>query len=96
MAAVFGSIGALLSLAGIVVPTRLGPVERAWMGLARAISKVTTPIVMGIVYFLVVTPIGIGMRLLGRNPIARADLDGSFWLKRRPGEAGHTDLKHQF
>ena len=40
------------SLAALVVPTHLGPVQRAWMGLAHAISKVTTPIFMGVVFFV--------------------------------------------
>ena len=39
--------GAARASAALVVPTQLGPVERAWMGLAHAISKVTTPIFMG-------------------------------------------------
>ena len=38
-------------LAGLLVPARLGPVYRAWMGLALRISKVTTPIFMGVTYF---------------------------------------------
>lgn len=60
-------IGGSLVVAALLVLQRLGPVERVWVALAHAISKVTTPILMGIVYFLVVTPIGLVMRLLGRN-----------------------------
>ena len=47
---VFGALGGVLLLLGIVAPTRLGPIQRAWMGLAHLISKVTTPIFMGIIY----------------------------------------------
>jgi hypothetical protein len=57
-AAVVLSLATLLIAAALVAPTQLGPVERAWMALARAMSKVTTPIFMGIVYFLVIAPIG--------------------------------------
>ena len=69
------ALGGVLVLAGLVVPTLLGPVERAWMGLAHLISKVTTPIFMGIVYFVVMTPIGIThvntmRRKPGQIPIA--------------------------
>ena len=67
--AIFGALGALLVLAALVVPSRLGPVERAWMGLAHLISKVTTPIFMCVVFFLVITPIGLLMRLVGRRPL---------------------------
>ena len=50
----------------------LGPVERAWMGLAHAISKVTTPIVMGVMYLLVLTPVGLLRRRFGGNPLVHA------------------------
>ena len=90
-----GGAGALLILAGLVVPTRLGPVERAWYGLAAAISKVTTPIVMGILYFVVLTPAGLLMRLFGRNSLVRSSSDGSAWV-RRPENARRSDLERQF
>lgn len=59
------ALGGALVLAGLLVPTSLGPVERAWMGLAHRISKVTTPIVMGVLYFLVMTPAGVLRRRMG-------------------------------
>jgi hypothetical protein len=63
-----GALSVLLMVGGVVVPRKLGPVERAWMAAAHRVSKVTTPVIMGIVYFLVLTPIGLVMRLLGRTP----------------------------
>lgn len=95
-AAVFAALGGLLILAGLILPGRLGPVHRAWMGLAHAISKVTTPIVLGVIYFVVLAPVGVMMRLFGRNPIAPPVRDGSFWMLR--SEAGHrrSDLERQF
>lgn len=71
------SLGGLLVAGGLVVPTLLGPVERAWMGLAHLISKVTTPIFMGIVYFLVITPIG-KLRSLKGSPL-RSPRGQSSW-----------------
>jgi hypothetical protein len=65
IAYVTGTLGGLLVLGGLVIPTKLGPVERAWMAMAHKISKVTTPIVMGIVYFIVIAPIGLGREFLG-------------------------------
>ena len=94
-AAVAGALGALLVLGGLLIPTRLGPVERAWMGLARAISRVTTPVFMAIVYFLVITPIGWMVRLAGHRPLVRSAADGSYWVNRQPGERQST-LSRQF
>ena len=91
VAPVFGSLGVLLLAAGALVPARLGPVFRAWMRLTHAISKVTTPIFMGIVYFIVVLPIGLGMRLLGRNPIRHQPTGESYWFDRNQPRGEMTD-----
>jgi len=71
-AVLLGSIGLALAIAGILIPTRLAPGERAWMALARAISFVTTPIVMAVMYFGIITPVGLLRRLVDDNPIVRA------------------------
>src|SRR5260221_14713580 len=64
-------VGGTLVIAALLVPTWLGPIERAGMGLAHLISKGTTPIFMGIVYFIVIAPIGLVRRLVGASPITR-------------------------
>ena len=89
-------LAVVLIFAGLIAPTRLGPVERAWMGFAHAISKVTTPIFMGIVYFMVVAPIGVVMRVLGRNPLRHAEVAGSFWASRSEDDEGRGGLERQF
>jgi hypothetical protein len=66
---IFTVFGGTLWLAGLALPERLGPLQAAWMKLAHAISRVTSPIVLAVVFFLVITPIGLVMRLGGRNPI---------------------------
>lgn len=50
-ARIVGPVGGLLVLGGFVAPTRLGPIERAGMGFAQRISKITTPLLMGIPIF---------------------------------------------
>jgi hypothetical protein len=89
---VTGVLGAVLIAAGLVLPRHLQRVEVQWMRLALAISKVTTPIIMGIIFFLVIFPIGLLMRALGHRPLQRPPGD-SFWVKR---EQGRSDLRRQF
>jgi hypothetical protein len=72
---------ALIGL-GLVAPLVLGPVYRAWMGLARVMSKVTTPIVMGAIYYLVVTPVGALKRIFSRSSIVRQPVNDSYWQSR--------------
>jgi Saxitoxin biosynthesis operon protein SxtJ len=90
------TVAGLLLVAGFIVPARLGPIYRAWMGLAHAISKVTTPVFMGVTYFVILTPIGLLMRLFGRNPIVRESKDGSFLVRRPGGLKRRSDLTRQF
>lgn len=90
---VLAGLGGALVLAGAAIPGQLGPVYRAWMGLAHLISKVTTPIFMGIIYFVVLTPAGILRRTLAKNPLTAARTPETVWVKRTEA-AG--DLERQF
>jgi hypothetical protein len=92
---VFWGLGAALIIFGIVLPRALVPVHRAWMGLALAISKVTTPIFLGAVYFVVITPIGLVRRALGRDALKSRRTGDGFWVPRKSGQA-QSDMKHQF
>jgi len=85
--------GALL-LAGLLIPGRLSRVHYWWMELANAISKVTAPIVVGVAYFAVLSPMGGVMRVFGRNPLRRREHNGGFWLPSPSG--GRSDLESQF
>jgi hypothetical protein len=80
---------------GLVAPTALGPVERAWMGLAHLISKVTTPIFMGVVFYVVITPVSVLMTLLGKRPLRNDPKATTYWHTRPEGER-RSDLSRQF
>lgn len=91
---VFGSLGGTLLVLGAVVPGRLSGLHRAWMGLALLISKVTTPIFMGVVYFGVVTPISALLRVAGKAPL-RVAAGRTYWRDREPGKR-RSNLLRQF
>jgi hypothetical protein len=88
-------VGGLLVLAALVVPAYLGPVERAWMGMAMLISKVTTPVFMGVIYFGLLTPIGFLRRRFGLGHLVHRSVSGSLWADR-PIAARQSDLERQF
>ena len=90
---IFGVVAGAFALGGLVMPGSLGPVYRAWMGFAHALSRVTTPIFMGIVYFLVITPIAVLRRAVGGNPL-RAHSGATGWVDRQDAPRG--DLTRQF
>ena len=74
---VFGILAAF----AILAPMLLQPVHRTWMRIGLAISKVTTPIILGIVFFLVIMPVGIIIRLAGRDPLHRVASWRSRWRR---------------
>jgi hypothetical protein len=94
VATAMGGIAAMLLIGALVAPRQLLPVERAWMRFAHAISRVTTPIFMGIIYFVVISPIGLIARLVGHRPLVRPR-GQSAWIPREAGRR-KSDLHHQF
>jgi hypothetical protein len=92
------ALGGLLVLAALAMPAQLGPVERAWMGLAHMISKVTTPIFMGVVYYVVLTPIGLIRRRAGSPMTAPTGplKSASRWAPHTPAVADAARMERQF
>ncbi len=92
---VFGVLAGVLLVAGAVIPSRLGPVYSAWMAFAHAISRVTTPIVLTLMYLVAIVPTGLVMRALGRNPLEAEPGAQGYWVPRE-GSARRSDLNRQF
>lgn len=70
----------------ILWPRALGPVERAWMTFANVLSVVMTRVILTLTFYLVITPIGLLLRLLHKDVLGlRADRKAqSFWLPIEP------------
>ncbi len=99
------TLGALLLSAGVIlvtlataVPSTLSGLNRAWMKFGLLLSKVVTPIVMGLIFFTTVTPIGYLMRLLGKDLLnIKSDPDAkSYWIVRTPPGPTPDSIKNQF
>ena len=91
-AQIFWGLAALLAVLAVVVPAALGPLERFLIKLGERIGKVTTPLVLGAFYYLVVTPFGRMRQLFSGDPLNRALGTGaSAWIKRtdRPDAASY-------
>ena len=69
---------------GILNSQLLTPLNKLWFKFGMFLGLIVSPIVMGIVYFLVVTPIGIFMRLLGKDLLktSKAKNASTYWIKR--------------
>jgi len=85
-------LGALLMFFGLVFPRALVLPNKAWMALAEALSFVSTRIILAVVFFGIVTPIGLVKRLFGWNPLNRRGPGSeSYW---RPYSDRQKDTRH--
>jgi hypothetical protein len=94
----FAAIGVLLLGFGLVAPSRLAPLNRAWTGLGLLLFKVVNPIVLGLIYLTTIVPIGLFMRATGRDPLhLKFDRQaGSYWVVREPPGPAPETMTRQF
>ena len=92
------AMGSVLLILGLVFPRALSGLNRGWMKLGVLLSKVVTPLVMGLIFFTTVTPIGLIMKLFGKDPlrIKRAPEAKTYWLERTPAGPEPESMKNQF
>ncbi len=76
----------LFGSSGILAPTILRPIEKAWIRLGEIMGMVVTPIVMGVLFYGIITPMGLLMRALGRDLLdQKIDRNAkSYWKKTEP------------
>jgi hypothetical protein len=92
---------ALAAVTAAVTLTRahwLAPLNRAWMKLAEVLHRVVSPLIMGIMFFGLFTPMGYAMRRFGwdamkrtRDPQAK-----SYWIRRDPAGPADDSFKNLF
>ena len=68
--AAFAAIGAALVAAALVAPGALRTPNRVWTAFAHALGWINTRVLLTLFFFLVLTPVGVVLRLLGRSPLA--------------------------
>ena len=80
---------------GIFNSRLLAPLNRLWFKFGIFLGTIVSPIVMGIVFFLVVTPTGLFMRFLGKDLLktSKVKSTSTYWIKR---DKKHGTMKKQF
>jgi hypothetical protein len=92
------AIAAALAALATLAPATLHGANRAWHALGLALGRVVNPIVLGAMFFLVVTPIGLLMRLFGKRPLQlRFEPQAkSYWIERAPRGPAPESMRDQF
>jgi hypothetical protein len=79
-----GACGVVLALVALVRPALVRPIAEAWAALGHVLGRVTTPILLVVVFVVVVLPLGLLLRLLGKDPMRlRRDASAkTYWIER--------------
>jgi hypothetical protein len=91
-------IGAGFLFFGLVLPVVLWPVQKFWMTLAILLGWVMTRVILSVLFYVIVTPIGLCARLFGKDFLdmkfgGEAD---SYWIPKDPEEKTKRDYESQF
>jgi hypothetical protein len=84
--------------AGLLAPASLAPLRAAWMKLAAVLGRVNEHLLLTLLFVGLIVPLGLLLRLLGRQPIGLQFRDGaaSYWRRRRPEEFAAERMERQF
>ena len=82
----------------LALPALLAPLNRIWLKFGEVLHSIISPIILGVMFFLVITPIAVIMRLLGKDILKRTfDREAhSYWINREPHGPDRQSLSRQF
>ncbi len=87
-------ISIIFLILGIINSNLLTPLNLLWFRFGLLLGKIVSPVVMGAVFFLVVTPIAIIMRLIGKDLLnLKFNKNKSYWIEKTGPE---SKMKNQF
>lgn len=84
--------------AALAFPAVLTPLKMLWMRFGLLLHHIVTPLIMGLIFYLAVTPTGLIMRAMGKDPL-RLKLDpavASYWIIRDPPGPPPGSIRNQF
>ncbi|MEM9304893.1 MAG: SxtJ family membrane protein, partial [Pseudomonadota bacterium] len=80
------AVGGAFALVALVLPRALAPLNRGWHAFGLFLGRIVAPLIMGLIFFAVVTPIGLARRALGKRSLDDCfDAEAaSYWVDREP------------
>lgn len=92
------AVAALFAIIAFVRPELLRPLNTLWFRFGLLLHKIVNPLVMGLMFFVVISPIGLIMRSLGKTSLKKGfdqNID-SYWIPREPPGPAPETMKRQF
>jgi Saxitoxin biosynthesis operon protein SxtJ len=95
---VLAGLAVLTALVTLLAPGVLTPLNRAWMKLGDLMGRVVNPIVLGILFYGVITPFGVARQLFGADPMKRKFEPAlkTYWVDRDPPGPAADSFPNQF
>lgn len=90
--------GGVFLLLAMIVPKLLQPLNLLWFKFGLLLGAIVSPVVMFIIYVTTILPIGLTLRLLGKDLLRLKvnEADASFWIERAPPGPEPESFKDQF
>ena len=89
--------GVLLLAVTFAAPRLLRPLNRTWFLLGEILGSIISPVVLLVIFFFLLTPIGVLTRLFGRDELRlRKQEGGSTWVLREQAEVTSESFKNQY
>ncbi|MGB0670248.1 MAG: SxtJ family membrane protein [Rhodospirillales bacterium] len=91
-------VGTVFLALAFLAPKTLTPLNKLWFRFGLLLHHIVNPIIMGLLFFLTITPIGLIMRALGKRPLNlpfEPDKP-SYWIDRDPPGPAPESMKQQF
>ena len=84
-------------VAAVVAPSVLAIPNRLWQRLGELLNRIVSPVVLGILFYALFTPVGVIRRLFGADPLRlRRSQAESYWIKRDPPGPAPESMSRQF
>jgi hypothetical protein len=92
------AVSAAFLLLALIRPGLLGPANRLWTRLALRLSKITNPVMTGLMFYVVFTPVAVVLRLMGKDllRLKAEPVADSFWIPRNPPGPAPETMRNQF
>ncbi|MBR9972771.1 SxtJ family membrane protein [Magnetospirillum sulfuroxidans] len=92
------AVAVLFLIVALARPALLKPLNLIWFKFGLLLHSIMTPLIMGLLFFLTVTPVGLLMRATGKDPmrLKRDASAASYWIPRDPPGPKPDSMKTQF
>ena len=96
-AAAFSALTVTFIAVTVAAPKLLAPLNRLWFSLGMLLGKIVSPIVLGLIFFVMITPVAMVTRWFGRDELRlKRTTKISYWLNRKPPGPTSDSFKRQF